>query len=131
MRTATKVVLMPRQALYSKAFGAMVSELVGDLSLEQAGIRAGLAGETIRKMKGGKIPEPATLEAFAAGFADRGADLQTLRIAAGYETDAKEAFVVKAFRTAQRAGAEERFMKLAEEILREEREEQQKEDAGP
>lgn len=77
---------MPRQALYSVEFGAKIGELIGDLSLEQAGIRTGLAGETIRRMRAGKIPEPDTLRMFAEGFADRGADLQVLRIAAGYES---------------------------------------------
>jgi hypothetical protein len=69
------------------------------LSLEQAGIRSKLSGETIRKMKGGKVPEPQTLRAFAEGFKDRGADLHELMVICGYEVpDDPIEYMVNAYR---------------------------------
>lgn len=79
---------MPRTALYKPELAEYAGKIVGELSLEQAGIRTGLSGETVRRLKSGKVPEPQTLRAFAEGFADRGADLTELMVICGYEQPA-------------------------------------------
>lgn len=76
---------MPKQTIYKPEFAQMIIELVGDLTLEQAGIRCNIAGETVRKLKKGKVPELDTIRKIADGFADRGADYDKLLIAAGYK----------------------------------------------
>ena len=89
---------MPRQVIYRTEFAKAVSDIVDKLTLEQVGIRTNLAGETIRKMKAGKVPEEATIRAFAEGM---DVELDNLLVAAGYKEDPRVAPVILKLRSAK------------------------------
>jgi len=81
---------MPVETRIRPAFAEAVKAALGDLTFNQAAYKTGLSDEYIRKMAGGRVPSEHVISRFAAGL---GADLEKLRIAAGYAqpTDVVEA----------------------------------------
>lgn len=84
---------MPVETRISAEFGKIVTELMGEDSLGQGTVRTSISTAYLMWMKRGKVPKPDVIRRFAEGYKDRGADLQKLMIAAGYEqpTDALSA----------------------------------------
>lgn len=76
---------MPVETRISPEFGRLVSDIIGADSFGQVSIRTGISQAYLLQMKRGKVPSEQIIEKFAAGYADRGADLRALRLAAGYE----------------------------------------------
>lgn len=67
----------------TEEFRQAVKDVLGDMSIAQAGYKTGVSYEYIRTMLAfGRIPSEDILEKFAEGM---GADLYKLRVAAGYE----------------------------------------------
>lgn len=79
---------MPVETRISIEFGRLVSEIISDDSFGQASIRTGISAAYLLQMKRGKVPSEHIIEKFAAGYADRHADLHALRLAAGYDSGA-------------------------------------------
>jgi transcriptional regulator with XRE-family HTH domain len=73
---------VPVETRIREAFAAAVKAVLGEVTYNQAAYKTGLSDEYIRKMARGRVPSEAVLQRFAEGL---GADLQALRVAAGYE----------------------------------------------
>lgn len=74
-----------RMCLLSRSdrFAAAVRAAIGDLSISQAAYKTGISYEYVRTMVSyGRVPSETILVKFAEGL---GVDLETLRVAAGYE----------------------------------------------
>jgi hypothetical protein len=85
---------MPVETRISAEFGRLVSEAMGTDSYGQGTIKTGISQAYLFAMKAGKVPSREVVEKFATGYS---ADLQALRIAAGYEepTDIAEQIALK------------------------------------
>lgn len=75
---------MPQQTVIRREFADAVREALGGLSPNQASYKTEISDEWIRKMSNGRVPSEAIVERFARGL---DADLEKLRIAAGYQLD--------------------------------------------
>ncbi len=73
---------MPIHTIIRPEFGEAVIKILDGVSPNQAAYKTGVSDEYIRKMAKGRVPSEVILQRFAEGL---GADLQALRIAAGYE----------------------------------------------
>ena len=76
---------MPHSTIVKPEFGVLVKELMGDLSYMQVSYKTGISAEYLRLMVNGRVPSENMLQRFADGM---GADIKTLRIAAGYDQPA-------------------------------------------
>ena len=81
---------MPHTTIIKEEFARVVKDFMRGLSAGQVSLKTGISYEYIRRMAYGHVPSEDVLKRFANGM---NVDLQTLRIAAGYEqpTDAVEA----------------------------------------
>ncbi|MEN6566014.1 MAG: hypothetical protein ABFC57_06910 [Veillonellales bacterium] len=77
---------MPIGVTHKEEFADLINRLTKDLTNEQVSVRTGVSSEYIRKMrKFGQVPSEDVLERIAIGLADRGAKIDDLRVASGYE----------------------------------------------
>ena len=81
---------MPIHTIIRPEFGEAVRAALRGLSPNQAAYKTSISDEYIRNMAGGKVPSEAIIARFAEGL---GADLQTLRIAAGYAQEPADALL--------------------------------------
>jgi len=75
---------MPHETRVRSEFAQAVLEALGGRSANQASYKTEVSNEWIRKMTHGRVPSEAILARFARGL---DADLENLRIAAGYLPD--------------------------------------------
>ena len=76
---------MPQNLILKPEFQAAVTEALQGLSVNQASYKTGISYEWLRRMvKYGHVPSEEIIERLAEGL---GADLHSLRIAAGYEEE--------------------------------------------
>ncbi|MEN6371426.1 MAG: helix-turn-helix transcriptional regulator [Armatimonadota bacterium] len=80
---------MPIGVTHKEEFADLINRLTTGLTNEQVSVRTGVSSEYIRKMrKFGQVPSEDVLERIAIGLADRGAKIDDLRVASGYEQPA-------------------------------------------
>jgi len=76
---------MPQRVIIRTEFAIEVRQAMGELSPNQASYKTAISDEWIRKMLHGRVPSEEVLDRLARGL---DADLQKLRIAAGYDQPA-------------------------------------------
>ncbi len=95
---------MPVETRVREEFGKLVQRIKGEDSFGQAAVRTTISQAYLLAMARGKVPGREIIEKFARGYADRGADLHELLVAAGY-AEPKDA-----------VGKVEVFLKSADEL---------------